>query len=185
MSITKGKKLNLGALKLYLTSLNPVPNAQVCVYFTVHITKLQLQITFSKHLCISHSACIHWDPGHWKSCWVCCWYWYQNLGGAPPLGPLGVGHAFQRQRHMRRGGGGHLFLPGFSSLYDAIHGWMTRRMDEWTGHMVKKASLKMTTTFFTICNTSHTIVYWRLFHNIFIILAVIKYFLVSANFSQN
>jgi hypothetical protein len=35
---------------------------------------------------------------------------------------------------MRRGGG-YLFLPGFSSLYDAIHGWMmgrmTGRMDGW------------------------------------------------------
>jgi hypothetical protein len=28
------------------TSLNPVLNAQVCVYLTVHITKLQLQTTF-------------------------------------------------------------------------------------------------------------------------------------------
>jgi hypothetical protein len=28
------------------TSLNLVPNAQVCVYLTVHITKLQLQTTF-------------------------------------------------------------------------------------------------------------------------------------------
>jgi hypothetical protein len=27
--------------------------------------------------------------------------------------------------------GGYLFLPGFSSLYDAIHGWMTGRMDGW------------------------------------------------------
>jgi hypothetical protein len=25
------------------TSLNPVPNAQVCIYLTIHITKLQLQ----------------------------------------------------------------------------------------------------------------------------------------------
>jgi len=31
---------------------------------------------------------------------------------------------------MRRGGD-YLFLPGFFSLYDAIHGWMTRRMDVW------------------------------------------------------
>jgi hypothetical protein len=43
--------------------------------------------------------------------------------------PPGAGHAFPRQRHMRRRGGGNLFLAGFSSLYDAIHGWMTRRMD--------------------------------------------------------
>jgi hypothetical protein len=41
------------------TSLNLVPNAHVCVYLTVHITKLQLQTTFSKPLYIPHSACIH------------------------------------------------------------------------------------------------------------------------------
>jgi hypothetical protein len=45
------------------TSLNPVPNAQVCVYLMVHITKLQLQTTFPKPLYIPHSACIHQDPG--------------------------------------------------------------------------------------------------------------------------
>jgi len=38
------------------TSLNPVPNAQVCVYLTVHITKLQLQTTFPKPLYIPHSV---------------------------------------------------------------------------------------------------------------------------------
>jgi hypothetical protein len=43
--------------------LNPMPNAQVCVYLTVHIAKLQLQTTFPKPLYISHSACIHGDPG--------------------------------------------------------------------------------------------------------------------------
>ncbi len=46
------------------TSLNLVTNAQVCVYLTVHITKLQLQITFPKPFYISHSACIHRDLGH-------------------------------------------------------------------------------------------------------------------------
>ncbi len=45
-----------------VTSLNPVPNAQVCVYLTVHITKLQLQTAFPKPLYIPHSACIRWDP---------------------------------------------------------------------------------------------------------------------------
>jgi hypothetical protein len=65
--------------KLYIyiyiyTSLNPVPNAQVCVYLTIHITKLQLQTTFPKPLYISHFACIHWDPGRWKSwCLHCLW----------------------------------------------------------------------------------------------------------------
>ncbi len=45
------------------TSLNPVPNAQVCVYLTIHITKLQLQTTFPKPFYIPHSACIHQDLG--------------------------------------------------------------------------------------------------------------------------
>ncbi len=45
------------------TSLNPVPNAQVCVYLTVHITKLQLQTTVPKSFYIPHFACIHGDPG--------------------------------------------------------------------------------------------------------------------------
>jgi hypothetical protein len=47
--------------------------------------------------------------------------------------PLGAGHAFPRQQHMRWGGegGGYLFLSGFSSLYDAIHGWMMGQMDGW------------------------------------------------------
>jgi hypothetical protein len=40
-------------------------------------------------------------------------------------------------------GGVYLFLPGFSSLYDAIHGWMTGWMD--------RKSFR-TTTSFTICN---------------------------------
>ncbi len=39
-------------------------------------------------------------------------------------------------------------------LYDAIHGWMMRRMDGWTSHMMKKASRKTTTTSFNICKGS-------------------------------
>jgi hypothetical protein len=45
-----------GLALLYNTSLNPVPNAQVCVYLTAHITKLQLQTTFPKPLYIPHST---------------------------------------------------------------------------------------------------------------------------------
>jgi len=48
---------------IYHTTLNPMPNAHVCVYLTVHITKLQLQTTFPKPLYIQHFACIHQDPG--------------------------------------------------------------------------------------------------------------------------
>jgi hypothetical protein len=43
---------------------------QVCVYLTIHITKLQLQTTFPKPLYIPHFACIHLDPGCWKSWWM-------------------------------------------------------------------------------------------------------------------
>jgi hypothetical protein len=46
------------------SSLKPVPNAQVCVYLMVHITKLTLQTTFPKPLYIPHFACIDWDPGY-------------------------------------------------------------------------------------------------------------------------
>jgi hypothetical protein len=48
---------------ILLTSLNLVPNAQVCVYLMVHITKLQLQTTFPKPVYIQYSACSHRDPG--------------------------------------------------------------------------------------------------------------------------
>jgi hypothetical protein len=59
---------------LLKTSLNPVPNAQVCVYLTIHMTKLQIQTTFSKPLYKSHFACIDWDPRRWKSwCLHCLW----------------------------------------------------------------------------------------------------------------
>ncbi len=40
----------------------------------------------------------------------------------------GLGMPFLDSNTCARGGG-YLFLPGFSSLYDAIHGWMTGRMD--------------------------------------------------------
>jgi hypothetical protein len=71
-------------------------------------------------------------------------YWYIKILGVPPLGP---GMPFLDSNTCAEGGG-YLFLSGFSSLYDAIHGWMTRRIDGW----MKKASLKTTTISFTICN---------------------------------
>ncbi len=45
------------------TSLNPVPNAQMCVYLTVHITKLQLQTTFPEPLYIPHFHISHVSIG--------------------------------------------------------------------------------------------------------------------------
>jgi hypothetical protein len=46
--------------------------------------------------------------------------------GVPPPGP---GMPFLDSNTCAEGRGVYLFLPGFSSLYDAIHGWMTGRMD--------------------------------------------------------
>jgi hypothetical protein len=57
------KSLSSQEASYIYTSMNPVPNAQVCVYLMVHITKLQLQTTFPKPLYIRHFACIHRDPG--------------------------------------------------------------------------------------------------------------------------
>jgi hypothetical protein len=45
---------NVAIFRFGYTSLNPMPNAQVRVYLTVHITKLQLQTTFRKPLYIPH-----------------------------------------------------------------------------------------------------------------------------------
>jgi len=69
----------------------------------------------------------------------------------PPLGP---GMPFLDSDTCTEGGG-NLFLSGFFSLYDAVHRWMMKWMDEWTGHVMKKASLKTIMTSFTICNESH------------------------------
>ncbi len=41
-------------------------------------------------------------------------------------------------------------MPWFSSMYDVIHGWMTGWTDGWMDGW--KASRKMTTMSFTICN---------------------------------
>jgi hypothetical protein len=43
--------------------------------------------------------------------------------------PPGLGMPFLDSDTCAEQGGGYLFLSGFSSLYDAIHGWVTRRMD--------------------------------------------------------
>ncbi len=41
--------------------LDPVPNAQVCVYLMVHITKLQLQTTFP-NVCLLYGSSIKSFP---------------------------------------------------------------------------------------------------------------------------
>jgi hypothetical protein len=74
-------------------------------------------------------ACDPWDNNIQLICWVCCWYWYQNLGGAP----LRAGHAFLKQRHMCRGGG-RLFISAKVFFPVWCHWWtrqMMGRMDGW------------------------------------------------------
>jgi hypothetical protein len=56
---------------------------------------------------------------------------FQVLGFTPTLGQVRVATTTHAQR------GGYLFLPGFSSLYDAIHGWMTGQMDGWMESFTK------------------------------------------------
>ncbi len=55
----------------------------------------------------------------------------------------GPGMPFLDSDTCAEGGGGYLFMPGFSSVYDAIHWWMTGRMD---------GKSFTTTMSFTICN---------------------------------
>jgi len=57
--------------------------------------------------------------------------------------PLGAGHAFPRQRHMCKGVGGGViyFCHGFFLCrMPSIDGWQDGWIDEWTGHVMKKAS---------------------------------------------
>jgi hypothetical protein len=57
--------------------------------------------------------------------------------------PLGAGHAFPRQWHIHRGGVIY-FCQGFLlCMMPSMNGWR----DGWTGHVIKKASRKKTTTF--------------------------------------
>jgi len=111
-----------------------VPDAQVCVFdgtyykitTTNYISKTSLYIAFPMY---------SWGPWPLKilmfallvTSEIAADIDIKILGVPPPR----VGHAFPRQRHMHKEEGGYLFLPGFSSLYDAIHGWMTGWMDGW------------------------------------------------------
>jgi hypothetical protein len=57
-----------------------MPNAQVCMHLTIHITKLQLQTTIPKPLYIRHFACIYQDLGV-ENLDVCttCDSWNNNI----------------------------------------------------------------------------------------------------------
>ncbi len=129
-------RLLIWLVHVYVTSLNPVPNAQVCVFAgtyykittTNYISKTSLYTTF--HVSIKTLAtenldvCTACDLAN--ICWVCCWYWYQNLWGAPPR----AWHAFPRQRHMRRGGVIY-FCQGFlPCMMPSMDGWMDEKFHD-------------------------------------------------------
>jgi hypothetical protein len=157
-----------------VTSLNPVPNAQVCVYLTVHITKLQLQTTFP-NLSIYHlshvfietlaaenldvcTACDPWDSNiqltmikDWRQ------QIYPNATLNRKLTTIliyqnlgGLGRACLSWTGTHAGGGGVIyFCQGFlSCMMPSMDGWWNRWIDGW----MEKASRKTTMTSFTICN---------------------------------
>jgi hypothetical protein len=113
-----------------------VPNAQVCVFddtyykitTTNYISKPSLYTTFRMY-----------SSGPWP---LKILMFALNIDikilGVPPLG---AGMPFLDNDTCAEGGGGYLFMWGFSSLYDAIHGWMTRWMDgrvTWLKKLHKK-----------------------------------------------
>jgi len=90
-------KEQLKQLPFISTSLNPVPNAQVCVYLTIHIYNITTaNYIFKNFLCFCMSLGIVWRiyVGFVVDIDI-------KILGVPPSG---VGHAFFRHRQMRRGG---------------------------------------------------------------------------------
>ncbi len=102
-----------------------------------HISHVSIRTLAAENLdvCI---ACHPWDNNRQLTMgkdrrrqiygWVCCWYWYQKLGGALTW----VGHAFLRQWHLCRGrGGGGVFI--YAKVFFPVwcHPWMDDETDEW------------------------------------------------------
>jgi hypothetical protein len=52
------------AVTLFILNKKSSMNPFLPVHLIIHITKLDLPITFPKPLYIRHFACIHRDPGH-------------------------------------------------------------------------------------------------------------------------
>jgi hypothetical protein len=170
---THGRKLTTITHLFNQTSLNPVPYAQVCVFDSTYykittinyISKTSLYTTFPiyhiPHVFIRTlaaenldvcTACDLWDSNiqltmlkDWRrqiypKCHLNMKLTIILISKSWGCPPPGAGHAFPRQRHIHGGGG--VIFPVW------CHPWMDDGMDEW----MEKASLKMTTTFFTICN---------------------------------
>jgi hypothetical protein len=108
------------------TSMNPVPDAQLCVYLTVHITKLRLETTFPKPLYIRHSACIHRDLAAenldvctvcdpWGSMCAISSYWFLRRATS-------IFHSFSTPRSKQT-------MTG--RMDDRMDGWMDDETDEW------------------------------------------------------
>jgi hypothetical protein len=123
-----------------ITSLNPVPNAHVCVfddtYYKITITNYismypsgpwPLKILMFALLVTCEIAPYSWPwerPEMTNICWVCCWYWYQNLGGAPP----GPGMPFLDSDTCAEGG---LFISATVFFLVWCHPWIDDGMNGW------------------------------------------------------
>ncbi len=127
-----------------------------CVYLMVHITKLQLQlqITFSKPLYIPHFACIHWDPGRWKSwCLHCLWLMHEIATYSWPWEKIGDSFCCCTWIYILR-----FSFPRRRRLLQQEDG-ESHNTFSWTGWMMGWMDGKSFTTMtsFTICNNSNTL----------------------------
>jgi hypothetical protein len=118
-------------LPLQITSLNSVPNAQVCVYLTVHITKLQLHF---QHLSIYHIPNVSIGTLAAENLDVCtaCDLWDSNiqLTMVKDRRPR-PGMPFLDSDTCTEGG---LFISARVFFPVWCHPWMDDGMDGWTGH---------------------------------------------------
>jgi hypothetical protein len=132
------------------TSLNLVPNAQVCVYLTIHITKLQLQTTFPKPLYIPHSACIHQVPNVCTTCDV----WHSNIQLTMVKDwKSGPAMPFLDSDTCAERGWGIYFCQGFlPCMMPSMDGWRDRWMDGWRDRWMDGWKKLLDQTTFTTCN---------------------------------
>jgi len=124
-----------------------------CVYLTIHITKLQLQTTFSKPLYIPHftgcwkSWCLHclWPvSAHIRSCMSSGIVWRIYVGFVANIDikilevhPLGPGMPFLDSDTCTEGGGGgglFIYVRVFFPVW--CHPWMDDGTDRWMDRRV-------------------------------------------------
>jgi hypothetical protein len=143
---------------IFNTSLNPVPNAQVCVYYKIttinYISKTSLYITFRMYslgpwlLKILMFALLVTRDIELK---------LQFSGSTSKfIWPFWSEHAFPRQWHMHMGGGEGVFISTKVFFPVWCHPWMD---DETNGWIDESRDEKSFTTSFTICTICNTLLY--------------------------